>query len=428
MSCDPVTALPPEIWLYDILCYIPFPEILSLRLISHTWDKSIGDYANNDPASHTILDLRKLDPAKITAKIVHRWISHGRGCLKSVLLDSGRTIYNRRRVDNNVAFLLFGIPIHGQDMTADTRRLQEIAIDASFHSVAYEALHSSFRLDCVRTTFRRLVVLRLPLSEFSAFYQLFSTSGWYPTDADGNLKKPDGNEAPPRNLFAFQVLEEMYFTWSVVDALDGYILNEWTTRRLVNRAVYFEPYQRYLFPSLHTFRVGYTEPAQLEAIRVHRPLIVHPLLEYRLMQTILAWFPVLEHVSFVGMTIIRPHDYPQLGLQPHDPLVEYGEDLDPGGSGSWQTVVKVPPYESALVLPPRLKELTLSACKVMLGIGVEWNTSPELEISNPGVEPLDSIVVVDENDCRRRGRPQVLGKYRLERQEINDSLSYFVVD
>lgn len=408
--------------MHNILPYLSYPAVSTLRLICRRLNAVVRDYINNSPRAYETLDFRTTNPKRVTLNAFYRCLARSRGHTKTIIFEHQRSVYHQHGppIDENIASLLFhsrAYELVVSNSIADLSlrfsensshpelcgvswltvqkvpfldAIVDISMDASFRRVAVEADRSPAARICALNVIRLLRSLRLPMSEFTSFFDLLMQPVYVPH-------------------FAFEHLCELHFTWTTQDALDGFVLREFTRRRHINRSLL--EIQTALFPNLRVFRLGYSDCAHMLATRKQQSVVPHPMLEYRFLARLMEWMPRVEWFYCVGLLLIRVYDYPPLGL----PMP--GIDID-NGAVELEFDGEVPPFEVALRMPNTVKEVNLSGCLCMCGVGVVYNAFPSNEmVESAGGAIVDErkIVVVDENNCREMGRPRVLERAVIRR-------------
>ncbi|KAK7203712.1 hypothetical protein BZA70DRAFT_281900 [Myxozyma melibiosi] len=433
MKDDTLRSLPVEIWLHDILPCFTYPSILDLRLVCRFLDEIVRDYVERNPTAYSTLDFRAVKQKYVTLNSVYRSIARSRGKVNAIVFEHQRSIFDRRmsHIDENIASLLFHTRAYEVVSPAFTNSINDIslrlsepvttpelcgvswlthqkvpsmdnitdlAMDSSFRRVAIDAARSPAARICALNVLRSLRSFKLPMYEFVSLTDILMHPVFVPH-------------------FAFDRLEELHFTWTVQDALDGYVVREWTRRTHINRALL--EIASPLFPNLRVFKVGYSDDKHMLTVRKHRIVIPQPMIEIRFLIRMMDWMPKIEHFWCVGLSLIRFFDYPQLGL----PNPGYEADYMNDGVGITE------PFDYSFKLPHTLEDLNLTGCMVMSGIGAEYDpyaTTAETTPAKEKAEYTQQIVIVDENVCVRDGRPQVLDWAiirRVSKSGMDDALA-----
>ncbi|KAK9458627.1 uncharacterized protein V1516DRAFT_682187 [Lipomyces oligophaga] len=376
-----LTELPLEIWLHHILPYIYYPAVCTLSLVCRRWHEVIRHYVENSQDAFRVIDLSETSMEEFPPKDLVPLIRSHPGCISSVLLKRHPQI--NPYLAQYIVCHLFGINPNNDEFTVDASSIHitEVGIGNSFRILGYQASISvSTRAQLFSdsgslTNLRALHVLNM--RDVGFFLDLLVSPSFDPA-------------------YRFRHLQELDFTWPVSEASAGLVVTDWMNRRLLNSAIH--QIHVAIFPVLKVLRFGYIDVDNLLEVCSHNPRVPHPYLEHRFLKALFSWMPLIEVVSVTGMSIIRPYDYPQLGLQPYEAPKD--SDLVPGEL--------VPAFDDPIVVNSEIfREFDFSGSSAMLGLGIQWGSSSE------------SIVVVDENDCRQ-SRPVRLEK-KIVRRVWNDS-------
>ncbi|KAK9368288.1 hypothetical protein V1509DRAFT_623628 [Lipomyces kononenkoae] len=174
---NPMCFLPPETF-REVISYIPYPEILVLRLVCHTWKKHTDEYLDSDSHAYDIIDYTTVPWFNITLSGFLDILRNG--CIYSLKLPDEKSIPEETADQMSLIVYVVLLPLGGFSLAKEyeknlTRLLEQHPECLEYSDRIQQGLppcsSDRMRLEFVKTI-RRLEVRSEFLAGTTALYPI----------------------------------------------------------------------------------------------------------------------------------------------------------------------------------------------------------------------------------------------------------------